>query len=276
MAVFRRSSKEPARPARSPRFREGRLLRSDLEPDACRDLLEDLIGFKRARRYPELPHVVPAGLDWSGEPTGAPGWGVAFDDLFEEFNLVAFTPGDSGSSMALHQVGSHVEDLRTFSILGPWKQRDPSLTSVGTAPGGVLGLAPPPITEELLASTAAFGGFPATAHNSEVIASQMAVLFLLKARQAPGLTDPRAFQAFETRQARQPGESGLAVARRVLDALCQASPNSLPYLQDLPLRVRAIMCESHLGGSTAMWGDLEAAEAAEAAEPAEPGEPESV
>lgn len=134
-------------------------------------------------------------------------------------------------------------------IIGRWKQRDPSLTSTGVIPGGQITLTPPHVPEQFFNEILKTAGFPSTPRNLEAIGIKVGEMFCAKAGQFIADNDPRSAQAFVHSHGYN-GGSVQAFCQGILDDLAAWDPHLLPYLQDLPMRVRGILLQAvHNPGS---------------------------
>ena len=97
-------------------------------------------------------------------------------------------------------------------------------------------------------------GYPSTSHNVDVLTSMLTRQLALKAYQFISNSNEAAGRQFVERHQYHPG-AGLSVARQILVDLANWNPQMLPYFQDTPMRVRAVMLEA-LGADGTFWGDL--------------------
>jgi hypothetical protein len=74
---------------------------------------------------------------------------------------------------------------------------------------------------------------------------------LVKAYQFINSQNPRYAQAFVDEH------RGMPDLQRILDDLGGWNPGVLPYIQDLPLRLRGLMLEPELKKSSPFWQELE-------------------
>jgi hypothetical protein len=230
-------------------------LRSGLDPDACLANLEQVLLGYRPPKYAHMPSYFVPGWRWNDEATPAPAQAVVCDDSNDDFVLVALWPAASGTELGLFPLGSGDDRLQALPLIGHWKQRDPSLTSIGVVPGGSVTLRPPRLPDDFLHGLLVGGGRPATERNLELAAHKMNEQFVIKAFQFIGSKDQRAADRFIDAHAWRPG-SGIAGLQAVLDDLAAPFPVVLPYMQDLPMRARAILLE-YVDSGNSFWESLD-------------------
>jgi len=246
MGLFKKRTPTPARPSVPP-MGSGRRLRSSLSVPAGLALLEELLLSYRAPKYTHLPSYVTAAYTWNVPTEEPPATVVSFSDGNDDFILAAFWPEGSGSELVLFPLGAGDERLQTMPLIGNWKMRDRSLSSIGTAPHGMLTLRAPRITDELFEGTVAAGGYPVTAANVQSVGLKFGEMFLIKAYEFLSATQgPQAYERFAAAH-RYPGGPTAPFCQAILDDLVAAEPGLVPYLQELPMRIRAIMLESRDG-----------------------------
>jgi hypothetical protein len=102
-------------------------------------------------------------------------------------------------------------------LVGHWKQRDPSLSSVGTLPGGLITLAPPRVPEDYCEELIGERGFPPTEINLAIGWATICQQFAIKAVQFIASKDQRAADRFvESHGKEYPGHSD---AQQILNDL---------------------------------------------------------
>lgn len=245
-----------ARPGTVPPMGSGRRLRSKLSPVDCAEVLRQVFGAYRQQRYPELPLLVPAGARWTpGEC--APSLVLSGNDDSDKFLLITLAGTHSGTEAGIFPLDSG-EDRLNLSVVGHWKQRDNSLASVGTWPPRTVSLAPPPVDDGLIDSTLQAGGYPLTTVNRAKMAQQFTVMFLVKCQGFVSLKEgSRGEERFlATHEQRADRTTLTGPLRSALQLLTEWNSGVLPYVQDLPLRCRAILLEG-VGDEGTMWSDLE-------------------
>ena len=232
----------------------GRRLRSSLSPEGCAELLEQVFDSYRPRRHRDLPPLVPTGIQWTAAE-GMPSLAVSGDDDSDDFVLFTLAGAHAGTEAGVFPLGSGDARL-TLSVIGHWKQRDNSLASVGTWAPGTVRLTPPPIGDDLIDGTLQAAAYPLTPGNRAEIAQQFTMMFLVKCQEfvssREGARGAERFVATHKQSADWTSLTG--PLRSALQLLAEWEPGVLPYVQDLPLRCRAILLD---GVDDGVWSDLE-------------------
>lgn len=244
MGFFRkRVTSNEASHAQVPSLGSGRRLRSGLALTDCIANLEAiLLSYRPPESAYRTPYVFP-GWRWNGSREQSPETVISFEDSNNDFLLAAFWPDHSGTECGLFPLGSGDERLSSLPIIGHWKQRDPSLTSIGVFPRGLITLAPPRIPDQFVEEILKTAGFPSTPYNVEAIGTMAGRMFLARAHQLIASHDPRSADRFIQSHVFTGGPLR-EFGQRVLDDLVAWDPDVLPYIQDLPMRVRAISLEA--------------------------------
>jgi hypothetical protein len=258
MGLFRRrgASGETSQP-QFPSLGSGRRLHSALAVTDCLAHLEAiLLSYRPLESAYRTPYVVP-GWQWNGsqQQEQPPETIITFGDADKEPLFAAFWPDRGGTECGLFPLGSGDERLSSLPIIGHWKQRDPSLTSIGVVPRGLITLAPPRVPSQFVEEMLKTAGFPSTPRNIEAIGTMVGRMFLAKANQFIASQDPRSTDHFVQSHI-YTGDSVEKYCQRVLDDLATWNPGLLPYIQDTPMRVRAISLEAGNVPGT-MWSALE-------------------
>ena len=205
----------------------------------------------REPQYEHMPPLFSPGWGWQGEESARPDTAfVCFDDK-KEFLFVALRR--NAESTAVTMIPLELGDEQ--STVGMWKQLDGTLTSCGLSPRGLVTLRPPPVPDDIVDGMLGIGGYPSTPHNVDVLTSMLTKQFGLKAYQFISNSNEAAGRQFVERHQYQPG-AGLSVARQILVDLTSWNPQMLPYFQDMPMRIRAVMLEA-LGADGTFWSDLQ-------------------
>lgn len=256
MGFFRRrvTSSKPSH-AQVPSLGSGRRLRSGLALTECTANLEAILLSYRPPRYAHMPPYVFPGWRWNGSQEQSPKTVISFENSNDDFLLAAFWPDHSDTECGLFPLGSGDERLSPLPIIGHWKQRDPSLTSIGVVPGGQITLAPPRVPDQFFDEILRTAGFPSTPHNIEAIGTKTGEMFLVKAHQFISLHDPQSADRF-IQSHKYNGGPLREFCQSVLDGLAAWNPDVLPYLQDLPMRCRAIVLEV-VDAPNSMWNEFE-------------------
>lgn len=242
--------------AHVPSLGSGRRLRSGHTLTECIANLEAILLSYRPPIYPQMPPYVFPGWWWNGSQEQFPNTVIFFEDSNNDFLLVAFWPDRNGTECGLFPLGSGDERLSAMPIIGHWKQRDASLTSIGVVPGGQITLAPPHVPDQFFDEILRTAGFPSTPGNIEKIRTKIGDMFLLKAHQFISSDDPGSADRF-VQSHRYAGNSSREFCQSMLDDLAALYPNLLPYIQDLPMRCRAIVLEAVDYPSGSMWEEYE-------------------
>jgi hypothetical protein len=258
MGFFRRRG-TPSEPSQ-PQFYyldSGRRLRSALAlPDCLAHLEAILLSYRPLESAYRTPYVVP-GWRWNGahEQEKPPETVITFGDADKEPLFAAFWPDSSGTECGLFPLGSGDERLSSLPIIGHWKQKDASLTSIGVFPRELITLAPPRIPDQFVEEMLKTAGFPSTPYNIETIGMMAGRMFLSIAHQLITNYDPRSADRF-IQSHNYTGGSFREFYQRVLDDLAAWNPALLPYIQDPPMRVRVVSLEASDKPGT-IWSELE-------------------
>ncbi|WP_199043362.1 hypothetical protein [Glycomyces salinus] len=224
-----------------------RKLRTDLTADETLKLLESLIETYRPRKYPEFPHVTPASAEVR-PGTRPPDHFVEISDAADEMFFLAIWEEQSTCEMGLFALDQ--KDLNQTTLIGNWKMRDGSLTSIGRFDAGTIGLRAPQIPPDYVQEILTAGGRPVTPANVAALTEHLALQFVVKAHQFVSGTPSMSAEAFADRH--RPVQS-IDDIQRMLDDL--ATIRSLvAYIQDVPWRLRAIIL--HNTGPGTRWDEM--------------------
>jgi hypothetical protein len=214
----------------------------DIHP-SLRSLDRALLSF-RPPKYRYLPSFVHPGWEWRGKDIPTPTTVVSFDDRVDDFVLAAFWPMTQGAVIGLFRLGSSEERLHELSasILSDWKSQDPSLVSAGLFDSGMIALAPPVLPADFLDEILTTYGFSPTPKNLAALANLILQMFVMKASEFIGSKDRRAADIFINDHVPR-GVISLALLQATLDDLARWNYQVLPYIQELPMRVRAIVLD---------------------------------
>lgn len=254
MGLFSKRTPAPTRTSK-PTLGSGRRLRSALAPNDCLSTLKAILADYRVPKYTHLPHYVAAGWDWLGPPDERPAAAAACDDSADKFLLVVFWPQASGTEIGMFPLDDGDERLSSMPIVGHWKQRDASLSSIGVVPSRMISLRAPTLPADFLPGILTTGCAPVTQANLEATGEMVGRMFTGKGYEMIALSDPAGADRFISDHRWSPG-AGLAHCQRVLDDMVQARPNITPYIQQLPMRVRAILLDV-VDAETGFWTELE-------------------
>jgi hypothetical protein len=236
-------------------FGSGRRLRSDLGPEDCLQVLLQVFDGYRPRRRPDMSPLVPAGIRWTATDS-APSVAVSGIDESDTFVLFTLATTEHGAEAGIFSLG---ED--NLAVAGHWKQQDRSLTSVGSWPSGTVCLTPPPVDESLVYGTLQAAGYPVTSGNVAKTARQFVMLFLVKCQEfvssREGARGAERFMAAHQQWQQQGAPTLAELLQAPLRLLAEWESAVLPYVQDLPLRIRSIMLERAGDGDNGFWSELE-------------------
>jgi hypothetical protein len=232
----------------------GRRLRSSLAASDCLVTLEDLLLSYRTPKYKYLSSYFYPGWSWNS-PDEAPSTVVCFDDTNDDFMLATLWPAGDGTEFGLFPLGSGDGRLETMPIIGHWKTRDASLSSIGTIPGGKITLQAPRLADDYIDGIVTAAGYPATPSNIHAVGSKTSELFFIKALQFISSNDRRAADHFAASHRYDGGLPG-PFCQSLLDDLVVWNPGVLPYIQALPMRMRALLLEN-VDTKGELWRDLD-------------------
>jgi hypothetical protein len=254
MGLFKKRTETPTgQPGTAP-LGSGRRLRSSLSGLDCLSALNEIVGSYRQPTYEHLPLVIEPGWAWTGVDEDPPTQAVSCGDQNDDFLLIALWPQPQGTNLGLFPLGGGDDRLSGLPIVGHWKQRDSSLSSIGLVPSGRIRLAAPVLAENYCSEILQAGGYPDTESNREATCGLVNQMMLVKAHSFLSTGDSQAADRFVDGHRWIPG-SGIQGPQSILSGVCVAMPGVLPYIQDLPLRVRAILLDNQGEGS--FWHDLD-------------------
>jgi hypothetical protein len=237
MGIFGRR-KQAVAPKVVPPLGSGRRLRSDQGIQACLFNLEQILWSYRQPQYPEMPAYFVPGWTWSSSEA-APDAVVCCADSQDRFLLIAMWNSSERAEIGLFPLGSGDDRLQAMPVIGHWKQKDPSLTSIGTLPADLITLAPPIVPETYCAELIGQRGFPPTEMNLAIGWATICQQFAIKAMQFIASKDRRAADRFvESHGSDYPSH---ADAQQILNDLADWDFRVLPYMQDIPMRIRALL-----------------------------------
>jgi hypothetical protein len=244
MGLFSRKPKEPLVPVGRVNISSGRHLTSSKTAAESVETLEFIINSYRPERR-GLPPVQPANCIWRGTDAPAPTIMVACDDHQSEFLLATFTPSPGGSEIGLFPLGVG-DDRLMMPIVGHWKQRDSSLSSVGMYPGNTVLLGPPRVPMDIAETTLAMAGRPLTPQGISVLHDEFFRMFLIKAHEFISSREnaTQTSQILDSVKRAADMAQPIAALQSVLDTLAAWNSGVIPYISDLPWRCRAILLES--------------------------------
>ena len=199
---------------------------------------------------------MPTGIQWMA-PEGQPSLAVSGNDESDHFLLFTLAPAPYGTEAGIFPLGSGDARL-TLSVVGHWKRNDNSLSSTGTWPPNTVRLAPPPIDDRLIDGTLLAAGYPVTPGNRAKLAQHFSMLFLIKCQEFVSSREgARGAERFvDNHKQSADGASLSGPLRSALQLLAEWEPGVLPYIQDLPLRCRAMLLE-RVGSDGGIWSEFE-------------------
>jgi hypothetical protein len=213
-----------------------------------------VFSYKPPKYKHSYAYVYPSWR-WNGLQAHTPTSAVSFSDSSNDFILAAFWPTANGTKFSLFPLGSGDERLSDLPITNLWKQSDASLTAVGVIPGGAITLAAPSVSNEFFAEVLNVVGFPPTTDNIEMIGRHFAQQFLVKAYEFMTVLNPENPEQF-IQEHQYSGEPAVIFCQTILNDLAAWDPQVLPYIQDLPMRIRAILLEVVDIPTDTVWSKL--------------------
>lgn len=222
----------------------------------------------RPRQYPELPRLVPAGWRWVGDEAERPeGMWVGADGDNAPIGITVReveghpedgTDGQRGgpTDLGIYPLGSGDGRLHAAAVRVLVQQMPGAAEAQSrVAPPGTIVLEAPPIPADLLAGMLRAAGRAVTPGNVDVLGQMFVTQVKLKASQfiQNSVGHERAM-AYLDRWALLRG-GHLDIARAVLADLCSWNASVIPYAQDIPLRMRAIMLQV-VGTPGTFWDDV--------------------
>ncbi|WP_216590175.1 hypothetical protein [Streptomyces brasiliscabiei] len=216
------------------------------------------MGSYRNRKYPALPHLVPAGHSWLGPGEEAPAAVYASEDQAGDFLLLTFGRTNQGTLLGVFPLGSGPERLN-MPLIGNLKMRDGSLRSVGAFPDGSIALTAPTVPHSLIEDTLTSAGYPHTVENRAMLADRLFTMAATKGYQFISNMESEAAGRRQSAAWRQRAEGcGTLVEpiQMVVDDLAAWNVGALPYIQDLPLRAQSILLDA-VGNAGSFWETLD-------------------
>jgi hypothetical protein len=248
-------SKKERGPVGVPPLGSGRRLRSSLPLSACLNTLEAIVWSYWEPQYPEMPAYFYAGWAWStAAEWPRPDVGVCCSDAQDDFLFVAFWPREGYTEIGMFPLGGGDDRLSGISMVDDWYQRDSSLSSIGTVPARLITLTAPLVADDYCAELIGQRGFPPTDFNLVRMWDMVCRQFLVKSMQFISSKDQRAADRFADRHRNMP--PGRDQAQRILNELADWDSVVLPYMQDIPMRIRALLL-SDQSGQAPIWGELQ-------------------
>lgn len=204
-----------------------------------REVVEEILSAARPRQYPQLPRLVPAGWTWLGTPAEQPALGYAGVDAGSRPIFVALKD-QGGATQCWLFPGDPSRGDPLPELIEALRQRVP-VASTTPAPAGLVGLTAPPIPDSLVEDVITATARTVSPANRSAVGDMFLTQVKFKAAQTiqNAQDHTRAVAYLDTWATVRGGP--LVVARTVLEDLCRWDPTVTAYLQDWPLRMRAIL-----------------------------------
>lgn len=255
MSLFRKkeNAQTPRRSAELPRFGPGRRLESNQDLRSCVGTLSAVLGVHAPPRHAHMPALHEANVLWhGGNPLPSEAW--TSDDSRDDKFVFVFWPIEGRTRIGLFPLGGREESLQT-PLIGQWKQADPSLKSTGRFDQGLLTLLAPGVDRRYYEETLKIAGRAPTEENIRILARQVTEMFLIKAQQFIASRDTTAASRFVDDH---PWTGDIELPARILEDLGRWNHQVIPYIQDLPGRVRGLLLEPGPDGHPAavVWKQI--------------------
>lgn len=225
----------------------GRRLGASVSGPDMMSVISEIMDAQRPRSYATLPHFVQAGSRWLGDQSVHPNAVACGIEVPGDGSpiFISFRTTTSGCEVGLFPLGAG-DDRLNLPLVGLIKQRVPSLSSLGLFPSGTLAITSPAIRPDTFQSTLTAAGRQNSASNEALIAEVFTNMVKTKVLQfAEALSGPHtASEIARGVNSSQDAEASIAGAQKILHAGAEQCPAMIPYIQDLPLRVRAVMLAS--------------------------------
>ncbi|MGW5070783.1 hypothetical protein ACWEQJ_32680, partial [Streptomyces cyaneofuscatus] len=202
--------------------------------------------------------TVPAGHTWHGPAEEAPAVVYASQDQAGDFLLLTFGRTGGGTLLGVFPLGSGHERLQ-MPLIGNLKMRDGSLSSVGTFPERSVALTAPAVPRTLVEDTLTTAGYPHTPENLAVLADQLFTMTVTSGFQFINHLESEAAGRRWSADWRQRAEECTTLVepiQMVVDDLAAWNTDTLPFIQDIPLRPQSILLEA-VGNQGSIWETLE-------------------
>jgi hypothetical protein len=215
--------------------------------------LSQVLNVAAPTPYVQMKTPHDSHVTWHGDgPQPAEAWSCSYgqDDIF----VFALWPTGSGTEIGFFPLGGSEESLST-PLIGQWKQVDPSLRSIGRIEPMRLTLHPPRLPEDYYDETLRLAGKTISPANREALVRQTALMFVLKAQGYIAIQDQRGAERFVDSHA---WNGDLSLPQSILNDVADWNYGVVPYLQDLPWRVRGLLLEPGPGGAPEadLWNQM--------------------
>jgi hypothetical protein len=271
MSIFAKRNPEPVvAPRRVPPMGSGLRLNSQHSVSRCLDLLERMI-LKYRQPTPSsfhsgnneyIPSYFYPGWVWNGASAQEPAIVVSFTDRDKHFILMAFWPKESGAEIGVFPLGGEAERHRYLAVADEWEQLDGSVTRSGLFEPGLITLSVPPLPRQFFAEVLEVARFPATENNIAQVAYSLGRVLLSDADRFIASRDKVAADKFVSEHSAEhfrvkfPSRRTEEFPAWILSELVNWSADLLPYIQELPMRRRAIILDG-VGLDVPLWRMLD-------------------
>jgi hypothetical protein len=222
-------------------FGSGRRLTSSQNSTDVIDSVGRVLDVHSPAPYAAMGALHRAQVEWRGDgprPVATFTCTYGADEIF----VLTMANDGPGTLIGLFPLGN---DLTT-PLVGQWKQADGSLSSVGTFAPGTVALRPPTLASSYFEDMLRAAGFDTRKENALQLCEQVLSMFNVKAYQFITSAEPWAAESFIS-QHRWTGD--LDACDRLLADLGNWNRSVIPYIQDLPDRVRGLLLERDSTGS---------------------------
>jgi len=209
-----------------------------------------------------IPPYFHPGWVWNGAPAQEPVVVVSFADRDKHFILMAFWPKESGAEIGVFPLGGETERGRYLAVADEWEQLDGSVMRCGLFEPGLITLSVPSLPRQFFVEVLQVAGFPATENNVAQIASSLGRVLTMDAQNFIATRDKVAADKFVSEHSAErfhvkfPSRRIEEFPAWILSELVNWSADFLPYIQELPMRRRAIILDG-IGLDVPLWRMLD-------------------
>ncbi len=228
----------------------GRRLSSTRPPFMCATTLAGVLNVHSPTPYRHMEPLTPATIvSQGGHGTPLVARACSYGD--DKYLFLFWNMPNGGSEIGFFALGG--EDRLTTPLIGQWKQADASLSSIGRIDGAKIFLLPPQVGYQYFTETLDLAGKAHSEANIAFLIDQTSFLFRIKAQ---GFVEAIAGSSSAARFMHDlPQGTDVDTPAIILQALGNWDTGIIPYLQDLPWRIRGIQLEDP-GGK---WDELDPA-----------------
>jgi len=171
--------------------------------------------------------------------------------------VVALWSREDGSDVGIFAIQDTESRLISPPLIENLQRRDESFAPAGHFEDRPMTLAAPVLPKDFSEEIVRTAGYPTSPGNIEVITLQLCEMFMVKAQEFINTSNPAASSRFvEGRVAGRP--MGIALLQDILTDLGSwGNHEFLPYIQELPVRCRAILLENVERSDTGVWSRME-------------------